>query len=83
MVCLPNDTLQIYRNNITAVLTGALQAIYPTIQKLVGEDFFVILLIAMHCCTTDLLPATYIILEIIFLTLLCNFSCSRLVTLFT
>ncbi len=32
--------LQIYRNNITAVLTGALQAIYPTIQKLVGEDFF-------------------------------------------
>ena len=32
--------LQIYRNNMVSSLTGALQAVYPVIQRLVGEGFF-------------------------------------------
>lgn len=32
--------LQIYRNNFVGGLTEALQAIYPKIKQLVGEDFF-------------------------------------------
>ncbi len=32
--------LQIYRNNMVTSLTEALQAIYPVIQRLVGEGFF-------------------------------------------
>lgn len=32
--------LQIYRNNLYASLTGALQAVYPVIARLVGAEFF-------------------------------------------
>lgn len=32
--------LQIYRNNVYASLTGALEAVYPVIARLVGEDCF-------------------------------------------
>lgn len=32
--------LQIYRNNTLLSLTGALEAVYPTARRLVGEDFF-------------------------------------------
>ncbi len=34
------ERLAIYRNNTFSNLRGALQAIYPVIHKLVGEDFF-------------------------------------------
>lgn len=34
------ERLQIYRNNIYTSLSDALKSIYPTIQKLVGEAFF-------------------------------------------
>ena len=32
--------LQIYRNNTFTSLTGALQAVYPVVTRLVGEEFF-------------------------------------------
>jgi len=32
--------LQIYRNNMLASLTGALRAVYPVVDRLVGEAFF-------------------------------------------
>lgn len=32
--------LQVYRNNILSSLTGALEDVYPVIQRLVGEGFF-------------------------------------------
>jgi len=32
--------LQIYRNNTFSSLTGALQAVYPVVTRLVGEEFF-------------------------------------------
>jgi hypothetical protein len=32
--------LQVYRNNVVESLTGALRAVYPVIEKLVGEGFF-------------------------------------------
>lgn len=35
-----DQRLQIYRNNVFITLTETLQSIYPTIQKLVGEEFF-------------------------------------------
>ena len=35
-----SQRLQIYRNNLFTSLTNALQAIYPSIQRLVGEGFF-------------------------------------------
>jgi hypothetical protein len=34
------DRLAIYRNNAYSNLRGALQSIYPAVNKLVGEDFF-------------------------------------------
>lgn len=36
----PDQHLQIYRNNVFESLTGALKAIYPVIERLVGEGFF-------------------------------------------
>lgn len=36
----PAQHLQIYRNNVFESLTGALKAIYPVIERLVGEGFF-------------------------------------------
>lgn len=35
------NRLQIYHNNFSISLTECLQNIYPTIQKLVGEEFFI------------------------------------------
>lgn len=35
-----DDRLGIYRNNAFSNLRGALQAVYPAVNKLVGEDFF-------------------------------------------
>jgi hypothetical protein len=32
--------LQVYRNNVVEGLTGALRAVYPVVEKLVGEGFF-------------------------------------------
>jgi hypothetical protein len=32
--------LQVYRNNIVLGLTGALEAVYPVVRRLVGEGFF-------------------------------------------
>jgi hypothetical protein len=32
--------LQVYRNNVMESLTGALRAVYPVVEKLVGEGFF-------------------------------------------
>jgi len=32
--------LQVYRNNVVESLTGALRAVYPVIEKLVGDGFF-------------------------------------------
>jgi hypothetical protein len=32
--------LQVYRNNVVASLTGALRAVYPVVEKLVGDGFF-------------------------------------------
>ena len=32
--------LQIYRNNVALNLTGALEAAYPVVRRLVGEEFF-------------------------------------------
>ena len=32
--------LQVYRNNIFISLTAALAAVYPVVQRLVGEGFF-------------------------------------------
>ncbi|MGW8246818.1 MAG: HvfC/BufC N-terminal domain-containing protein [Acidiferrobacterales bacterium] len=34
------DRLQLYRNNLVISLTEALAAIYPVVQRLVGDDFF-------------------------------------------
>jgi len=34
------ERVQIYRNNLFISLTNALQAIYPSVQRLVGEGFF-------------------------------------------
>ncbi len=36
----PAARVQVYRNNVFGSLTGALEAIYPVVAKLVGEDFF-------------------------------------------
>jgi hypothetical protein len=36
----PAQHLQIYRNNVVASLTAALAAVYPVVQRLVGEGFF-------------------------------------------
>ncbi len=36
----PERRLRIYRNNVFHGLTEALAAVYPVIQRLVGEDFF-------------------------------------------
>jgi hypothetical protein len=36
----PADRLQLYRNNLVISLTEALAAVYPVVQRLVGEDFF-------------------------------------------
>lgn len=36
----PDQHLQIYRNNVFESLTGALKAVYPVIERLVGEGFF-------------------------------------------
>ena len=36
----PDQHLQIYRNNIFQSLTGALKAVYPVIERLVGDGFF-------------------------------------------
>ena len=36
----PDQHLQIYRNNIFASLTGALKAVYPVVERLVGDGFF-------------------------------------------
>lgn len=36
----PERHLQVYRNNVTAALTGALADIYPVVLRLVGPDFF-------------------------------------------
>jgi hypothetical protein len=35
-----SERIQIYRNNLFISLTNALQAIYPSIRRLVGEGFF-------------------------------------------
>ena len=35
-----SERLQIYRNNLFISLTNALQAVYPSVQRLVGEGFF-------------------------------------------
>lgn len=32
--------LQVYRNNVVEGLTGALRAVYPVVEKLVGDGFF-------------------------------------------
>ena len=32
--------LQVYRNNVVESLTGALRAVYPVVEKLVGDGFF-------------------------------------------
>lgn len=32
--------LQVYRNNVFASLRGALEAVYPVVARLVGDDFF-------------------------------------------
>ncbi|MEK7711434.1 MAG: DNA-binding domain-containing protein, partial [Pseudomonadota bacterium] len=32
--------LQVYRNNVVESLTGALCAVYPVVEKLVGDGFF-------------------------------------------
>jgi hypothetical protein len=38
---LPNEQrIQIYRNNLYATLTGALEAVYPVVHKLVGAQCF-------------------------------------------
>jgi hypothetical protein len=34
------DRLQLYRNNLVISLTEALAAVYPVVQRLVGDDFF-------------------------------------------
>ncbi len=36
----PDRLLQVYRNNVIESLAGALAAVYPVIQRLVGEEFF-------------------------------------------
>lgn len=36
----PAQRLQLYRNNLFISLTEALAAVYPVVQRLVGEDFF-------------------------------------------
>jgi hypothetical protein len=36
----PERRLQVYRNNLRIGLTSALQAVYPVIFRLVGEDYF-------------------------------------------
>lgn len=36
----PEQRLAVYRNNLFQSLTGALEAVYPTIRRLVGEGFF-------------------------------------------
>ena len=36
----PAQYLQVYRNNVAVSLTGALQAVYPVVARLVGADFF-------------------------------------------
>jgi hypothetical protein len=36
----PEQHLQIYHNNVFESLTGALRAVYPVIERLVGEGFF-------------------------------------------
>ena len=36
----PAQRLQLYRNNLVIGLTEALAAVYPVVQRLVGEDFF-------------------------------------------
>lgn len=36
----PHDRIQVYRNNIHVSLCEALQAIFPAVRCLVGEDFF-------------------------------------------
>jgi hypothetical protein len=36
----PTQHLQVYRNNVAISLTEALKAVYPTVARLVGEDFF-------------------------------------------
>lgn len=36
----PERLLQVYRNNFVENLTGALRAIYPVVEKLVGDGFF-------------------------------------------
>lgn len=36
----PEQRLQIYRNNIINNCTQALRAVYPTVERLVGADFF-------------------------------------------
>lgn len=36
----PERLLQVYRNNVFERLTGALRAVYPVVERLVGEDFF-------------------------------------------
>ncbi|MGB9151295.1 MAG: DNA-binding domain-containing protein, partial [Burkholderiales bacterium] len=35
-----DDRLDIYRNNAFSNLRGALQAVYPVVNRLVGADFF-------------------------------------------
>lgn len=45
----------VYRNNITVSLVDALAAIYPTLQNLVGEDFFRGM---AHAYARDNLPAS-------------------------
>ncbi|WP_163133640.1 DNA-binding domain-containing protein [Agarivorans sp. Alg241-V36] len=36
----PDESMQIYQNNYLLSLSEALSATYPTVQKLVGEDYF-------------------------------------------
>ncbi len=36
----PRDRLQVYRNNIYVSLCEALEAIFPAVRRLVGEEFF-------------------------------------------
>jgi hypothetical protein len=36
----PAQHLQVYRNNVVESLTGALRAVFPVIEKLVGDGFF-------------------------------------------
>jgi hypothetical protein len=36
----PAQLLQVYRNNVIESLTGALRAIYPVVERLVGDGFF-------------------------------------------